>query len=335
VIDFEELDLLEFLDGLDINYETAGKNIGPGWVAINPCPNKHCQDDRNHFAINIGNKSINCWVCGLTGTIIKFLMIRYGIDQDQAENLIKSYMEEADLMQDQDIETLVHKTFTKTTKKVENIPPTQILKYLPGKPITKTMLDERPKLASFLRRRKIPLDLCRKFRFRYDYEKSMRIIMPIHSPKGDIVAYQGRDVTGKAMLPYITQPKDAPIGETLFNIKAWKNSNMEAVIITEGIIDAIVLMDKIRKHHWGERIQKNSAVMACFRNKPTVNQANLIYDAYVLLSVLDHDSWWNSREFDECCPNTDIHAIPLPVGKDPASLTDDEFLDLNLSEYLS
>ena len=117
MIDLQELDLLEFLDELDIPYETAGKNIGPGWVSINPCPNKHCQDDRNHFGINIGNKSINCWICGYSGTLIKFLMVHFDIDQDQAENLIKSHMEEADLMQDQDLETLVHKTFTKKLRR--------------------------------------------------------------------------------------------------------------------------------------------------------------------------------------------------------------------------
>jgi hypothetical protein len=333
--ELEGLDLLEFLDGLDIEYETAGKNIGPGWAAINPCPNKNCGDDRNHFAINIGTKAINCWVCGYSGTIIKFLMVRYGIDQEQAENIIMVHMEEADLVQDLDLETLVHKTFSQKVKKIDNIPPTQILKYLPGSEITGKMLQERPKLDSFLKKRKISLELCKRFRLRYDYKKSLRLIAPIKSADGkQIIAYQGRDVTGKAMLPYITQPKDAPLGTTLFNISEWKHrKNERTAIVVEGFIDAIVTVGMIEKHH--KRKASKICVLACFRNKPTLDQARLLADASVILSFLDHDSWWNKREFDECCSEVErVEAIPLPVGKDPAELIDDEFLELDIPSYL-
>lgn len=326
--DYQELDLLSFLDELDINYETSGKNIGPGWVAINPCPN--CGDDRNHFAINIGNKSISCWVCSYTGTIIKFIMRHFNIDQDQAENLIKGHLEEVDLMQDQDLETLVHKTFTKKPKVIEEIPPFQKLEYLPGDPITAKMLEERPKLSSFLKKRGIPLYLCKKYNFRYDYRKSMRLIMPIHSKDGKLIAYQGRDITGRAMLPYITQPKDAPIGRTLFNIGEWQRD--KCVILEEGIIDCIVTIANINRHY---KIYKDKfCVLACFRNKPTQEQAELIEKSYKILSFLDMDSWWNSRELNELCLNADIECLLSPPNRDPASLTEDEFLSLDLPSYL-
>lgn len=329
-----EIDLLSFLDELDINYETSGKNIGMGWVGINPCPNRDCQDTRNHFGINISTKAISCWVCGLSGTIIKFLMMHLDMDQDRVENLIRSHLEESDLIQDQDIETLVHKTFTHRHRVVEEPMVIKDVGRLPGKPITKDMLSERPKLSAFLRKRGIPLYLCKKFKFRYDYERSMRLIMPIHSAEGELIAYQGRDVTGRALLPYITQPPKAPIGKTLFNIGAWKKRvSAWTAIIVEGILDAIATMQMIKNHIDRE---KEFCVMACFRNKPTMDQMELLSDAVQIICMLDHDSWWNKREFDECLSNVgNIESVILPVGKDPSSLTDEEFEALNLPQYLS
>jgi hypothetical protein len=50
--------------------------------------------------------------------------------------------------------------------------------------------------------------------------------------------------------------------------------------------------------------------------------------------MLDNDSWFNSRVFNEFLMNTDVAPIPLPPGKDPGSLSEDQFLELNLSQYL-
>jgi hypothetical protein len=328
----KSLDLLSFLDDINVNFETSGKNIGDGWAAINPCPN--CGDSRNHFAINISDKNISCWVCGYTGTIIKFLMKTFNISYDEAFAMIKEHLEETELTQDVDIESLVHKTFTKEVKKVEEHKPMPKVKLLPGKPITKEMAEERPKLREFIKSRNVPVDLFIWHGFRYDYEKSMRIIMPIYCPEGkSIVAYQGRDVTGRAMLPYITQPKDAPIGKTLFNIKEWKKGRVKTAIIVEGILDCLRLSYLIHKT-WDSNRQK-PIVLACFRNKPTQDQAGLIDDSKLILSALDNDSWFNSKIFNEFMINTDVIPIPLPLGKDPGSLTDAEFSNLDLPQYLS
>jgi DNA primase len=262
----QELDLLDFLDEMDVNYETSGKNIGAGWVAVNPCP--FCGDDRNHFGIEMSKKRINCWICGKDGTIIKFLMKYFDTSKEDALSMIKEHIEETELTQDADIESLVHKTFTKEVRKIEENKKMLRVKLLPGDPITEEMVGERPKLRAFITSRKIPVGMFKYYAFRYDYRRSMRVIMPIHCPEGkSIIAYQGRDITGKAMLPYITLPKDAPIGETLFGIKAYRKRKPEVVIIVEGILDCLRLSYLIHKH-WDSDRQK-PLVLACFRNKPT------------------------------------------------------------------
>jgi hypothetical protein len=328
----QELDLLEFLDENDINYETSGKNIGSGWAAVNPCP--FCGDDRNHFAISISNKSIHCWVCGRDGTIIKFLMKYFDMSQDDALAMIKEHLEETELTQDADLEVLVNKTLTKEVKKIEEeSKPMLKIKLLPGDPITEEMFEERPKLRKFILEREIPVGMLIYYGFRYDHDKSMRVIMPIYDPNGrSIVAYQGRDVTGRAMLPYITQPKDAPIGHTLFNIKVWQKEDYKVAIVVEGIFDCLRLSYLIHKL-WNSDKQK-PCVLACFRNKPTEEQADLISNAELVLSMLDNDSWFNSRVFNEFLMDTDVVPVPLPVGKDPGSLSEEEFLKLGLPQYL-
>jgi DNA primase len=314
-----DLDLIEFLNENDINFETSGKNIGEGWVGLDICPFNGCGN--YHFGIAISNKRINCWVCGVDGTIIKFLMKYFDMSKDDALVMIKEHIEESELTQDIDLETLVHKTFKKEVKKVEEKKPMPKIKLLPGKPITHEMVDERPKLRAFLKKRMISVDACIWHKFRYDYERSMRLIMPIFDYKGDIIAYQGRDVTSKAMLKYITQPKGVDLGSTLFNINNFVG--YKYVIIVEGVLDAVRV----------EELNINACVMACFTAMPTTEQLLLLTDVQKVIVMLDHDAWTNYKKFEDL--PMDIEPVILPIGKDPGSLTDSEFDNLNLSQYLS
>ncbi|GAG89473.1 unnamed protein product, partial [marine sediment metagenome] len=139
----------------------------------------------------------------------------FDTSKDDAFFMIKEHLEETELSQDVDVESLVRKTFTKEVRKVEESKtmPKKV-KLLPGKPITTEMMGERPKLRAFLKERMIHVDSCIRHNFRYDYEKSMRLVMPIYNHNGILVAYQGRDITGRAMLKYITMPKGVDLGST-------------------------------------------------------------------------------------------------------------------------
>ena len=297
----DDLDLLSFLDDLNINYETSGKNIGEGWVGLDTCPFNGCEN--YHFGINISNKSINCWVCDVDGTIIKLLMKYFNISKDEAFLMIKEHIEEIEFTQDTDIESLVHKTFSKTVKKVEEDKPMPKIKLLPGKPITKEMVRERTKLRAFLKERMISVDSCVKHSFRYDYERSMRIIMPIFSHKGDIISYQGRDITGKAIL----------------NINNYFGHKY--VIVVEGILDVIRTEHFVKEYN----LNKKVCVLACFTNSPTENQLQLLSDKDLksIIVAMDSDSWYNERKFRDL--PFDIETVILSSGVDPGSMSDIDF----------
>ncbi|GAI47992.1 unnamed protein product, partial [marine sediment metagenome] len=212
----------------------------------------------------------------------------------------------------------------KEVKKIEEDKPMGKINRIPGKLITEKMVGERPKLRAFLKERMIGVDSCIQHKFRYDYERSMRLIMPIFDHKENMVAYQGRDITGKAILPYITQPKGVDLGNTLFNINNYNEE--KCVIIVEGIIDAIRTEQILKREYI------KICVLACFTNNPTIEQLLLIPEVEKVLVMLDSDAWINHKKFRDL--PMDIEPIILPKDKDPGSLTDEEFLQLNLSQYL-
>ncbi|GAG89475.1 unnamed protein product [marine sediment metagenome] len=92
----------------------------------------------------------------------------------------------------------------------------------------------------------------------------------------------------------------------------------------EGILDAI---------RTEQACGANACVMACFTSTPTIEQLLLIPNVEKVLIMLDNDAWTNYKKFEDL--PMDVEPVILPVGKDPGSLTDDEFSNLNLSQYLS
>ena len=75
-------------------------------------------------------------------------MKSFNISKDDAFSMVKEHLEETELSQDTDIESLVHKTFTKEIRKIEEDKPMPKIKLLPGKPITDEMVGERGSLLS-------------------------------------------------------------------------------------------------------------------------------------------------------------------------------------------
>ena len=64
------IDIREVLDDLGIFYTESGKNVSDGWIGTT-CP--FCDDHSNHLGINLRSKTISCFKCGTTGTVIKYL----------------------------------------------------------------------------------------------------------------------------------------------------------------------------------------------------------------------------------------------------------------------
>lgn len=69
-IPIDQLDAVEILDDASISYREKGKNVGEGWIGV-CCP--FCSDNNYHLGINLIHKTISCFKCGTSGTIIKYL----------------------------------------------------------------------------------------------------------------------------------------------------------------------------------------------------------------------------------------------------------------------
>jgi len=74
-INIDNIDIREVLDDLGIYYSESGKNVSDGWIGVS-CP--FCGDESNHMGINVGSKTISCFICGTSGTIIKYLSEELG-----------------------------------------------------------------------------------------------------------------------------------------------------------------------------------------------------------------------------------------------------------------
>lgn len=66
----DSIDIRELLEDLNIDYSERGKNVSGGWIGVQ-CP--FCDDSSNHLGVNIASKTVSCFKCGKSGTIIQYL----------------------------------------------------------------------------------------------------------------------------------------------------------------------------------------------------------------------------------------------------------------------
>lgn len=74
-IQIENIDIREVLDEIGVYYTESGKNVSDGWIGT-ACP--FCGDESNHMGINVRSKTVSCFKCGTTGTVIKYLSEELG-----------------------------------------------------------------------------------------------------------------------------------------------------------------------------------------------------------------------------------------------------------------
>lgn len=84
----DNVDIRSLLESTNIHYRESGKNISAGWIGVN-CP--WCDDQSEHLGINLKSKTVSCWKCGQTGTIISYLAKEVG-SFPESLNIIKQYI---------------------------------------------------------------------------------------------------------------------------------------------------------------------------------------------------------------------------------------------------
>jgi hypothetical protein len=202
-------DVIRFLNDFHIPYHTEGKNISKGWVEVH-CPFQ-CGDPSFHGGFNLTKEETryNCWLCGPhpLETVISGLT-RKG--WKTVKQIITTYST-------QFIPT------NEVTPVVEHI-------ILPGSSMQKAHIDylaRRNFDAKYIEKKYSVLGTGPVGKYKF------RIIIPFFY-KGQIVTYQGRDITGQ-QTRYKNCRKDqevVPIKTILYNLDRVKRR----VLVLEGAL---------------------------------------------------------------------------------------------------
>ena len=179
-------DAVQFCKDYDIPATTEGPNTAAGWLQIN-CPFCGGGDMNNpHLGFNLAKDYCNCWKCEhhfLDETIMALI----GCSKFEAQEIINTY----------EIGVRVH------LQKKEFVPAENVT--LPPETI-----ELNKQHIMYLRKRNFDYRRLEKiYRIKgtsHLGEYKFRIIIPIYY-EGELVSYQGRDVTGLSELRYKACPK--------------------------------------------------------------------------------------------------------------------------------
>jgi len=292
-------DVIHYLDDSGVSYSTGGDNVSDGWVGVK-CV--FCDDHANHLGINLETMSISCWLCGVTGTIAKYIMSLEGVGFAAAVRVIEKYRTAFG----ESVEVRAERKRNKRTYK--RLLPSGFERILP---------DKAPVIVRrYFARRRFPLSLCSKYGLGFvKYGKyKLRLIVPIHLD-GEVVSFQAVDLTGRARIPYLDCPKDRaviPNKHLLYGIDAARECDV--VRIVEGVTDKWRIGD---------------SAVATFTKNFTVQQLKLFYErvdtATPVDVVFDSDAHDDGRRLAAQLSGVGfarVSVVELTAG-DPADLSDD------------
>ena len=214
----EYFDIEKYLEARNIEYWTEGKNVKQGWINIQCL---WCEDSSNHLGINLDSKTINCWICPIKGTAIRIIL---KLDKCSLRGVLRTVKEFSNIIHSKE-KSLEYEHLTQRSTSIK----------LPSLAVKELL----PPYRKFLEKRGFKPDyifnkynlLCSGPIGKYKH----RLIAPFYYKK-QLVTFTGRDITGKAKIPYKNLPAIESIlstKQTLYNIQ----NCSEAVIVVEGITD--------------------------------------------------------------------------------------------------
>ena len=224
--------ILDILKKFEIEHWTYGKNVSVGYSVNVRCP--FCDDHSNHLGIFYESMLCHCWRCNFSTHLSWLLVKLLNIPAAQAEAMTDTLVDFKRDTIDQ-IEAIFNPVPDELEKKEWEdaiLPPffepildsTQV-------PLLDQYMQGRKKKTG-QRGRPISRELLIKYQCGICRAGPMmnRLIIPILS-NGELIGYQGADLTGYATLKYKTSK--TPIKEHLYNYDAID----KIMIITEGILD--------------------------------------------------------------------------------------------------
>jgi len=211
-------DVINFLDFYNIDHTSKGKNTRPGWENI-CCP--FCYfDDSYHGGFNLSKGYYNCWKCGHHSN---YDIIKKLVPAANPANILKEFSHSDRILSREEKKTYDNKTIKIPGEKLQEIHK----RYLRKRNFNPAELEYLFKLKGTNH-----LDRFNKF----------RIIAPVYF-NGQVVSYQGRDITDKSPMRYKACPEEYEIIQhkhILYNID---NCNLDWVVLSEGITKVWRLKD--------------------------------------------------------------------------------------------
>lgn len=289
------MSFVELLKDYHVPFQVEGhKHSRPGWVNI-PCP--FCTGNPGwHLGWNLKYGYFNCWRCGGKKTVSTLSTI-LGIPTDQVKELIRQYKLKSRISTNDEI-IVSKKPFMFPSGTTE-------LQWFHERYLNKRGFKNNGKLLGTG-----PIAHLDNINFK------MRIIFPIYWG-GRIVSFQGRDITGKSKLKYITCPKNREIlfhKDILYTINGFDYK--KPLIVVEGVTDVL-------------RIPYQSG--ATFGIEYTERQVQWIANNFKEVIVLFDDEVQavkQSKKLSSELRFRGVYAKSEFIKGDPGSLTDKQARDL-------
>jgi DNA primase len=295
-MDFEDFDIISFLEDRDIEYRTEGKNVTNDWVEIE-CP--FCGGDPSqHFGINLSSGLGHCWICGEKSNPIKLVREIDGGSWAESELVVNEFSQDILAQIKEAPKPTKHASKIVWPKHATKEIPTLHRKYLEGRNFDADLLTEKYKLRF--------VNNMGDWKF--------RVIIPVIQ-NSRVVSFTSRDVTNQAEVPYkhLADPKSVvPIKHTLYNLDSVRGT----AVLVEGVMDAWRIGD---------------GAVASFGTQLTKNQIAILARLKTLFVLFDSDATGKAEKLAEelatNVPNVEI--IELSDG-DPAELTQNDIRSLRM-----
>jgi len=220
-VDLELFDVQAYLNSKGIKFSQGGKNVSEEWIGVR-CPFPLCGDKSNHLGIHVYKKTISCWKCGTTGTIVNY------IKEIEGNVSIRAILERFS-------SKVYHSIKNKKSTKFERSNSVFSIQNI----VNRYEQELHSLHETYLQHRGlVPAEIVSKYDVgcvgpvgKYKY----RLIIPIYMNRA-LVCFSSRDVTEQANQPYDHCPNEValiPAKECLYNMD---NAEGTALVV-EGIFD--------------------------------------------------------------------------------------------------
>ena len=214
-----KIDAYSLFDELNIIYVTSGKHATAGRLQTK-CP--YCEGE-NHLGYHIQREYFNCWKCGWHPLIETLASLSGQSKWEVIQSIERNRTGRIRLSKQKQI--IIPKNITL--------------------PLGTTNMTEQH--IDYLKNRGFSIDRIRQMEKTYNIkgtgkigEYSFRIIFPI-THYGQLVSYQGRDITGISKYKYKACKKEEEIKSHQTCLYGADFVERESVVIVEGILDALRL----------------------------------------------------------------------------------------------